>query len=182
VEELAVSRAPKLEDFVSLSAQKLAYLNDCGSSKLYQIFSFRIKHTSNIESQQSHGNRTQRIHFQNLMFVWPCILNMKWFESNNSLYTVHTTCLPASQDSSQHIKCWKPYAVIYGLALLKMGMMVPETCWANGWLINHNCCIKLVSQNIPFSERSTVLGISDWGELNMYEDIFNDVLPSTSVT
>ena len=25
--------------------------------------------------------------------------------SNNSLYTVHTTCLPASQDSSQHIKC-----------------------------------------------------------------------------
>jgi hypothetical protein len=45
-----------------------------------------------------------------------------------------------------HIKCWKPYAVIYGLALLKMGIMVPETCRTNGWLINHNCCIKLVSQ------------------------------------
>jgi len=37
---------------------------------------------------------------------------------------------PASQDSSQHIKCWKPYAVIYSCALLKMGIMVPKTCWA----------------------------------------------------
>jgi len=55
---------------------------------------------------------------------------------------VHTTCLPASQDSSQHIKCWKPYAVIYSLALLKMSIMVPEIFWANGWLINHNCCIN----------------------------------------
>jgi len=73
-------------------------------------------------------------------------------ESNNSLYTVHTTCFPASQDSSQHIKFWKPYAVIYGLALLKMGIMVPETCWANDWLINHNCCIKLVSQIISNEE------------------------------
>jgi len=27
------------------------------------------------------------------------------YESNNSLYTVHTTCLPDSQDSSQHVKC-----------------------------------------------------------------------------
>ena len=29
-----------------------------------------------------------------------------------------------------------------------MGIMVPETCWANDWLLNHNCCIKLVSQII----------------------------------
>ena len=35
---------------------------------------------------------------------------------------------------------------LYGFALLKMGTMVPETCWVNGLLINHNCCIKLVSQ------------------------------------
>jgi hypothetical protein len=59
------------------------------------------------------------------------------------IYTVYTTCLPASQDSSQHPKCWKPYAVVYSLALLKMGTMVPETCWVIGLSINHNCCIKL---------------------------------------
>jgi hypothetical protein len=61
---------------------------------------------------------------------------------------VHTTCLTASQDSSHHIKCWKPYAVIYGLELLRMGIMLSETCSANGWLINHNFFIKLVSQII----------------------------------
>ena len=38
----------------------------------------------------------------------------------------------------QHIKCWKPYAVIYGATLLKMGIMMTETCWAYGLLINHN--------------------------------------------
>ena len=57
---------------------------------------------------------------------------------------VHTTCLPASQDSCQHLKCWKPYAVVYSLALLKMGTMVSETCWVNDSSISHNCCIKLV--------------------------------------
>ena len=72
--------------------------------------------------------------------------------SNNSLYTVHTNCLPASQDSSQHIKCWKLYAVIYGLVLLKIGTVVPETCWANRLLINHNCCIKLVSHIIHIKD------------------------------
>jgi hypothetical protein len=61
----------------------------------------------------------------------------------NSLYTVHTHCLPASQDSSQHIKCWKPYAVVYSLVLLKMGTVVPETCWVIGFSINHIFCIKL---------------------------------------
>jgi hypothetical protein len=87
-------------------------------------------------------------------------------QSNNSLYTVHTTqsnnnlyieymtCLPPSQDSSQHIKCWKTYAITYGLSFLKMDIMVPETCWANGWLINHNCCIKLVSQIVSVIKHS----------------------------
>jgi len=147
----------------------------------------------------------------NFMFVWPCILNMKWFvrptwcnnydllinhqlnkvraplgpsseaqghiylhvvlgsweagcmhsaeaviwiefESIHSLYTVHMTCLPASQDSYQHVKCWKPHAVIYGLALLKMGTMMPKTCWAKCWLINHSCCIKLISQIISYEK------------------------------
>jgi len=40
---------------------------------------------------------------------------------------------PASTSS-----CWIPYAVTYGLVLLKMGIMMPETCWANGLLIKHN--------------------------------------------
>jgi hypothetical protein len=69
-------------------------------------------------------------------------------------------CLPASQYSSQHIKCWKPYAVMYGLALLKMGTMVPETCWVIGLSINHNCCIKLVSQTISY-QGCTVTRISN---------------------
>ena len=46
------------------------------------------------------------------------------------------------------LQCWKPYAVIYGLELLNIGIMVPETCWTNGWLINHNCCIRFISQII----------------------------------
>ena len=152
--------------------------------------------------------------FLTLMFVWPYILNMKWFvrptwcnnydllinlwlnmfreplcpssgvqgctllhmvfSTYNSLYTVHTTCLPASQNSCQHfnplnaelnpiyhllallgahhilhfsrirVKCWKPYAVVYSLALLKVGTVVPETCWVIGLSINHNGCIKLI--------------------------------------
>jgi len=57
------------------------------------------------------------------------------------LYTVHTACFPAPQDISHHIKCWKSYAAIYGLALLKMRIMMPETYWANGLLINHILCI-----------------------------------------
>jgi len=58
--------------------------------------------------------------------------------------------ITASQDSSQHIKCWKPYAVIEGIELLKMGLMVPDTCWTKFSLINHICCIKLVSQIISW--------------------------------
>jgi len=132
----------------------------------------------------------------NLMFVWPCILNMKWrvrptrcnnydlliihqlnmfraslcpifrgarpyitaygfqhlmcslvswgagsrpcalcrVESGSILYTVHTVCIPAPQDTSQH-KCWKPYAVIYGLALLKMGHNDARNM-LSWWIIN----------------------------------------------
>jgi len=29
---------------------------------------------------------------------------------------------------ASNIKCWKPYAAIYSLALLKMDIVVPETC------------------------------------------------------
>ena len=54
------------------------------------------------------------------------------------VYTVHTACFPTPQDSSQHIQWWKPYAVTWCLPLLKMGIMMPETCWANGLLIKYN--------------------------------------------
>jgi len=56
---------------------------------------------------------------------------------------------PASQDTSQHIKCWKPYAVLYDPAPLKMGIMMTETCWANGLLIHHNL-LHLVGVTRPF--------------------------------
>ena len=36
---------------------------------------------------------------------------------------------------TSNIKCWKPYAAIYGLALLKMGIVVPETCCVDELLI-----------------------------------------------
>ena len=42
---------------------------------------------------------------------------------------LHLMCwLDSTQDTSQHMKCRKPYAVINGLELLKMGIMMPETC------------------------------------------------------
>ena len=74
VEELTVSGALKLEDFVSLSAQKLVCLNDGGSTKVHQIFSCRIKHTGNNESQRSRGNRTQRIQFQNFQLYLALVI------------------------------------------------------------------------------------------------------------
>ena len=115
---------------------------------------------------------------ENLMFVWPCILNMKWFvrptwcNNYDLLINFCSTCFGHHYAHLQErtavynsiwfsalnvlagvlrsrggqVVCWKPYAVIYGLTVLKMGIMVPETRRAKGWLINHNCCINLVSQ------------------------------------
>ena len=88
--------------------------------------------------------------FQHLM----CWL-VSWEASKQALCTVHCvhgllTCFLVSQDTSKHIKCRKPYAVIYGIALIKIGIMMTETCWANGLLINHNCCIYLVSHVISY--------------------------------
>jgi len=84
---------------------------------------------------------------------------MKWFVRptwcNNYDYDIILTSL---------LQCWKPYAAIYGLALLKMGTTVPETCWATGLLINHNCCIKLVSQIISsakFGKNMDLMGCDE---------------------
>ena len=40
----------------------------------------------------------------------------------------HLMLLAGAKAPTSNIKCWKPYAIIYGLALLKMGIVVPETC------------------------------------------------------
>jgi hypothetical protein len=50
-----------------------------------------------------------------------------------TVHCVHSTqcTLPASRlprTAASNIKRWKPHAVINGLALLKMGIMMPETC------------------------------------------------------
>ena len=45
-------------------------------------------------------------------------------------------CTRCTQPASQMLKT---ICRIYGLALLKMDIMMPGTCWANGLLINHNC-------------------------------------------
>ena len=39
-------------------------------------------------------------------------------------------------DHSQHNQCRTPYAVIYSTVLLKMGIMMPETCWDKSLIIN----------------------------------------------
>jgi len=98
-----------------------------------------------------------------LMFVWPCILNLKRFGGpswcnnydlliNQWLNMFRAPLCPSSGAqgwlSSADFKCWKPHAVVYSPALLKMGTKVPETCWIIDLSINRNCCIKLVQQII----------------------------------
>jgi len=55
--------------------------------------------------------------------------------------TVHTAYDPAPHNHSQHNQCRTPYAVVYGLVLLMMGIMMPETCWDRSLIIN----IRLVA-------------------------------------
>ena len=63
--------------------------------------------------------------------VWRLLL---LFDSN--FHTVHTACDPAPHNHNQHNQCRTPYAVIYGLVLLMMGIMMPETCWDRSLIIN----------------------------------------------
>ena len=56
--------------------------------------------------------------------------------SNSNLHTLHTAYNPAPHNHSQHNQCRKPYAVIHGLVLLMIGIMMPETCWDRGLVIN----------------------------------------------
>ena len=68
--------------------------------------------------------------FQHLMLL------MEPWSSRVASYTQCT--LSASrilQGSRSNIKCWKPYAVLHSLSLLKMSIVVPETCWVHEFLI-----------------------------------------------
>ena len=88
--------------------------------------------------------------FQHLM----CWL-VSWEARKQTVCTVHTVC-------------WKPYAVTYGLALLKMGIRMPETCWANGLLINHNL-LHLVGLTRHFTLLKSILS---WCTASLYSHFF----------
>ena len=116
------------------------------------------------------------------MFVWPCILNMKWRVRQircNKLWLINN---PLAQHVSSIImpifrSAGKPgsrpcadgllpgfprhqpaHPVLKTIcsnkwpALLKMGIMIPETCWANGLLLNHNL-LHLVGLTRHFTSR-----------------------------
>jgi len=57
-------------------------------------------------------------------------------QSNSNFHTVHTACDPAPHNHSQHNQFRTPYAVVYGLVLLMMGIMMPETCCDRSLIIN----------------------------------------------
>ena len=46
----------------------------------------------------------------------------------DNFHTVHTACVPTPHNHSQHNQCRTLYAVVHSLVLLKMGIMMPETC------------------------------------------------------
>jgi len=74
--------------------------------------------------------------------LWPCIINIRWRErnqqdeSNSKCHTVYTTRVAAPHNHSQHNQCRTTYAVVHSLVLLKMGIMMSETCWDRSLIIN----------------------------------------------
>ena len=52
------------------------------------------------------------------------------------LHTVHTARGPTQHNHSHHNQCRTPYEVIHNLVLLKMGIMMPETCRDRSLIIN----------------------------------------------
>jgi hypothetical protein len=120
---------------------------------------FRSVRLYNTAYGFQHSKRSQ-----NKVFVlWSIVCCFKWIlehmpqdNTQNTPYSLSNTgyqpSLNTTNNRSQYkqlmltylLQCWKPYAVVYSLALLKMGTMVPEICWVIGLSINHNCCIKLV--------------------------------------
>jgi len=80
-----------------------------------------------------------------LCWLWLCGAR-SWavctvWKSNSNFHTVHTAHDPAPHNHSQHNQCGTPYAVVHSLVLLKMGIMMSETCWDRNLIIN----IRLVA-------------------------------------
>ena len=61
--------------------------------------------------------------------------------SRTVTFTVHTARVQAPHNHSHHNRCRTPYAEVHTLVLLKMGIMMTETCWDRDLIIN----IKLVA-------------------------------------
>jgi len=75
-----------------------------------------------------------------LSWLWLCgagtrAVCIEW-ESNSNLHTVHTVYDPTPHNHGQHNQCRTPYAAVHSLVLLKMGIMMPETCWDRSLTIN----------------------------------------------
>jgi len=71
------------------------------------------------------------------VIVWSCIVScVHCVMVTVRLHTVHTAYNPAPHNHSQQNQCRTPYAVIHNLVLLKMGIMLPETCWDRSLIIN----------------------------------------------
>jgi len=60
---------------------------------------------------------------------------------------MHTAHDAAPHNHSQHNQCRTPYAVVYSLVLLMMGIVKPETCWDRKHRIS---CILMVSLSSPY--------------------------------
>jgi len=56
-----------------------------------------------------------------------CMHSMK-VELNSNFHTVHTVCAPAPHNHSKHNQCRTPYVEVRSLVLLKLGIVMPETC------------------------------------------------------
>ena len=66
------------------------------------------------------------------MVFWLCWL---WL-CGAGTFTVHTARVPVPHNHSHHNQCRSPYAAVHTLFLLMMGIMMPETCWDKGLIIN----------------------------------------------
>ena len=64
-----------------------------------------------------------------LWWLWLC-------GAGTVTFTVHTARVPAPHNHSHHNQCRTPYAAVHTLVLLMMGIMMPETCWDKGLIIN----------------------------------------------
>ena len=95
------------------------------------------------------GSYVQGNEFQGFINVWHLLTS--WGNTSSAgrilfrgisqsvegdLHTVHTARGPTPRNHSQHKKCRTPYAVIHSLVLLKIGIMMPETCFDRSLIIN----------------------------------------------